>query len=63
VPREHVTEGYDCWCKPEVLAVCPECEGSEAGCWKCVRGFLQCKDPASYDGPHRLLIIHHDVSP
>jgi hypothetical protein len=32
----------DCWCKPELLAVCEECDGEE--CWKCNNGLVPLED-------------------
>lgn len=65
---EHTTDGYTCWCGPQVEQVCPEC-GGEGGevkceCWRCAGdGMIPCSDPDAYDGPFGLLVIHNDVLP
>ena len=35
--RSHVTDGSDCWCDPEVLQACDDCDLPEPqkDCWKC----------------------------
>ena len=33
----HVEGGRDCWCAPDVLAICPDCDGSVDGCWACTQ--------------------------
>lgn len=68
VTPEHVTKGFGCWCQPEVSMICEECadrrdndrEGA-SDCWRCEgRGLVECPDPAAYDGPYGLVVVHHD---
>ena len=58
--RKHVLTGCSCWCDPELLQICPECEDEDnyADCWKCGgRGLVKRYDDAEpcvvahrYDG-------------
>lgn len=43
VARSHVTTGLGCWCAPEVLQPCPQCDEPPApGCWRCAgRGLVE----------------------
>lgn len=61
--RRHDTSGTDCWCGPDVREVCPECAEAEtsAGCWRCWGvGAIPCEDPARYDGPYALMVVHRE---
>lgn len=64
---EHRTDGYDCWCGPQILAVCDDCDG--VGCWKCgyqatdgsgeVTGLIEI-DRSQVEEDERPIIIVHN---
>lgn len=57
IPTEGHEEGKDCWCGPELMMNCSECETADTDCWKCGgRGFLE-YEPFSGKVP---VAIHHD---
>lgn len=47
-------EVRDCWCGPRVEQACPECDGDEAGCWRCHEGFTDLHAPEM-----EALVIHN----
>jgi len=53
--RKHELEGTDCWCEPELMGVCSQCDGE--GCWNCDDGFI------SPCFPQDALIVIHDPCP
>ena len=58
---KHSTEGYECWCRPSVYVVCPECGGKDGGCWACDHhrnGLKLVHPPYSPDKDH--IIVHND---
>jgi hypothetical protein len=58
--REHDTDSRDCWCKPDLFTICPECDGSDEGCWYCGKpynGLVLTDDP---DENETLIIAHND---
>jgi hypothetical protein len=59
---EHVEDGSRCWCQPEVLRVCPECDDAEespTSCWRCGgRGLIEAQETWDADVP--LVIVHRD---
>jgi hypothetical protein len=59
-PREHATDGLDCWCGPRYYQLC-SCD-DDPGCWQCVDGLIPLtRDVASFTDP--LIIIHPNVIP
>jgi hypothetical protein len=57
--REHDETSPDCWCRPSVLQICPECNDDLPECWRCDgNGTIPCDNPAHYDGPHGLIYVH-----
>lgn len=55
--RAHVVDDTPCWCQPEFVRVCPECEGNETDepCWRCEgRGALPVPTIEEAD-----VVIHH----
>lgn len=62
---EHDIDSEDCWCKPEILQPCPDCEVDETGCrykggrpskncWHCQgRGLI-----ARFDEESPVIIVH-----
>lgn len=59
--REHEIESSACWCNPQALQLCPECDGAEGGCWRCQDGLIACDAPDLYDGAHGLIFVHNDA--
>ncbi len=57
---EHETDNEHCWCQPEVLQVCPECDEDHIptpGCWRCGgRGLVP-----EYDETQCSVIVHRDT--
>ena len=65
--KDHDTTTYDCWCRPRVEMICPECDGDEEPaetCFLC-RGeqTVECLYPHMYSSPHSLIIIHNEEAP
>lgn len=54
--RAHVTTGYDCWCRPEFLLPCDECE---TGCWRCVDGTVPLTRAEADASAHPVIVVHH----
>ena len=57
--REHDTDNETCWCGPDVLQRCPECEDHKdppPGCWRCGgKGLVP-----EYDEDRPSVIVHQD---
>ena len=52
--RKHELESRECWCGPEVVQGCPECERDNPDCWRCSgRGCV-----AVYDEDEPVIVIH-----
>lgn len=58
---EHDTDSRDCWCNPALYALCPECGGSEEGCWRCESGHNGLVVTAGPEGDETLIIVHNDI--
>lgn len=68
---EHDTGNLNCWCVPDVLIPCPECQWPghigiqyAEGCWRCGprwRGMLVVQPP--FDDDETYVVIHHTVLP
>jgi hypothetical protein len=57
-PREHATDGLDCWCGPRYYRLC-SCD-SDPACWQCVDGLIAItRVEAGFTDP--LVIIHPNV--
>lgn len=62
--REHDLDSYDCWCSPQLLILCDECDGD--GCWKCgydcidgfVSGLVEI-DRSQVDEEVQTIIVHN----
>lgn len=50
----HYFDGPPCWCDPEIVVLCQQCNGSDEGCWNCDRGLT----PMIFDDGEPMLIIH-----
>lgn len=63
VPIISHLESIDCWCRPDVFALCPECGDlpfRDLLCWRCAgRGMIPFDGWA--EGP--LHIVHHAMVP
>lgn len=65
--RAHDTDSLDCWCKPQLLLPCDECqppfkEKSDGGCWKCGgKRLIECSRFEAEESPFPVLIIHRDI--
>lgn len=52
---EHEVDSRECWCLPEVLQPCPECDADE-DCWRCAgRGLVE-----AYDEDRDCVIRHRE---
>lgn len=56
----------DCWCGAVGYSLCPECEGSDDGCWRCAPHWAAAQAtgliPAlPTDTP--AVVVHEDVDP
>lgn len=52
IPPDHI-ESRDCWCEPECLQPCPECD-KDPDCWKCEGTGLV----AEFDDTEASIIVH-----
>ena len=57
VQRDHLISSHVCWCKPEVLAPCPECNRVKTDCWLC-RGRGLIAPDSDYEGD--LVVVHKE---
>lgn len=56
-PRKHLEHTAECWCKPLFFKPCDECNGSDAGCWKCDHGGIPV-DEYERDNESVLIVRH-----
>lgn len=59
--RDHVTDGYDCWCQPRFLLPCDECAG--VGCWKCTNGYIELSREDAGATPMPIIVAHRPDKP
>lgn len=54
---EHELDSRECWCLPEVLQPCPECdEPPTPDCWRCAgRGLVE-----AFDDDEACVIVHRE---
>lgn len=53
----HDTDSEECWCAPEVLQICPICDGSDKGCQHCNwRGLVP-----QYNDELPCIIVHRTI--
>lgn len=54
----HRTHDDKCWCRPEVLQNCPECEDTpNSNCWQCQgRSLVE-----AFDHDEPAIIVHRDL--
>lgn len=57
IPTEGHTESTGCWCEPETLQVCDECDNGS--CWKCGGRGLAAYDQFGNEVP---VIVHREES-
>lgn len=62
---EHVTDGFECWCKPTITALCSECEDElPETCWKCGgEGWVHMEAAEAELSDLPCVIIHNEFAP